>query len=154
MEECCPKSHHSYLRCVCACACFSVWICLSLTLRNQDAQYPWVSMTSAHLIFHLKFNIMLGPWTCLLRFCGLGTWKGTSGNQTPVIVAYNKFSDTLLCSPMKQQGGEKPKGPLEALRPKLQVFSQNSHTWFRYGDTSFYNLIVVALLMCELLAAW
>jgi len=27
---------------------------------------------------------------------------------------------------MKQQGGEKPKGPLEALRPKLQVLKQFS----------------------------
>jgi len=27
---------------------------------------------------------------------------------------------------MKQQGGEKPKGPLEALRPKLQVLNQFS----------------------------
>ncbi|KAL4293936.1 hypothetical protein AHAS_Ahas18G0177900 [Arachis hypogaea] len=27
-----------------------------------------------------------------------------------------------------KQGGEKPKGPLEALRPKLQVLNQYSHT--------------------------
>ncbi|WVZ00084.1 hypothetical protein V8G54_026153 [Vigna mungo] len=42
-----------------------------------------------------------------------------------------------------KQGGEKPKGPLEALRPKLQVLNQFSDAWFGYSDTAFYGLIVV-----------
>ena len=32
---------------------------------------------------------------------------------------------SMYLFPFKQQGGQKPKGPLDALRPKLQVSLQN-----------------------------
>lgn len=60
------------------------------------------------------------------------------------------FADALLCPCVKQQGGEKPKGPLEALRPKLQVLNQFSNAWFGYSDTALW-LDSSCLLMCECL---
>ncbi|CAJ2659327.1 unnamed protein product [Trifolium pratense] len=46
--------------------------------------------------------------------------------HTFVIVAYIELSHTLLFRRVKQQGGQKPKGPLEALRPKLQPTQQQT----------------------------
>jgi hypothetical protein len=84
----------------------------------------------------------------------LGIGKGTSRKHTFVIAAYIELSHTLLCPRVKQQGGQKPKGPLEALRPKLQVFNLTNIPTSDLDMVALLSFLWLDNILCVCLINW